>query len=72
MPRSKASWAMAKHFYRNIRWDFGQLGHVGIVFPDPMPMAELEELENVAALWLKALRRRSEAAVNHAEEENSP
>jgi hypothetical protein len=47
------------HFYRNIRWDLGQLGAVTIAFPDPMPLAELAELEEVVTLWLRALRRRS-------------
>ena len=52
------------HFYRNIRWDLGQLGSVAIVFPDPMPLAELGELEEVVTLWLRALRRRSEEAAS--------
>jgi hypothetical protein len=49
-----------KPFYRDIRWDLGQLGSVTIVFPDPIPLAELGELEEVVTLWLRALRRRSE------------
>ena len=50
------------HFYRHIRWDLGQLGAVTIAFPDPMPLPELGELEEVVTLWLRALRRRSEEA----------
>jgi len=52
--------------YRNIRWELGGLGHVCIVFPDPMPLAEFAELEELIALWLKGVRRRSEAAAFHA------
>ena len=52
------------HFYRHIRWDLGQLGAVTIAFPDPMPLAELGELEEVVTLWLRALRRRSEEAAS--------
>ena len=53
--------------YRNIRWELGGLGHVCIVFPDPMPPPELLELEELVTLWLRSLRRRGEAAIRRQE-----
>lgn len=45
--------------YRTVKWEMGQLGHVCIIFPDPVPPEELADLESLIALWLKGLRRRS-------------
>jgi hypothetical protein len=43
--------------YRRVLWDFTDIGRVTIEYPQFIGIEDVRDLEQLAALWLKGLRR---------------